>query len=118
MPQDMVVSPYVGGSITITANTVSNLINLIQAQLDKNCPACPAELNLYADDANTTPIYGGALSPIGGALSAANYAWKISPLGLSNNRYTIGGYPGSNVMLGRLFVLSTATAVLHVEVWP
>ena len=46
-------APYVAGKITVPANTVVNLLDLIQQQVQVNCPGTCAEFMLTADTGNT-----------------------------------------------------------------
>ena len=56
----------------------------------------------------------GAASPIGGALSDTNYAYKLTAT--SPTRVYRSTYPGNSTPLGALQVLAASAAVLHVEV--
>jgi hypothetical protein len=106
--------PYVAGTVTLAANVVASLLNLIQIQLDENCSGGPRELSLYVSSGGT--IYIGAMSPIGGRLSTTNWAHQLTA---GQTKIYRSNYPGAQVPLGNLQVLSTgSSATLHVEVLP
>ena len=105
---------YVAGSITLAANTVANVLALIQAQLAPNCPGTAVEFQISGDAANTQPVMAGAASSLGGPLSATNWAYELKP-GCTARGYR-SAYPGTSTPIGELQVFSTAAAVLHVEV--
>ena len=102
---------YVAGSVTLPANAVKGLLELIQSQLDPNCPGGPRELQLAVGSGGN--VYVGAYSRIAGPLSSTNWAYS---LGAGEARVYRSTYPGSNVPLGNLEVLADSAAVLHVEV--
>ena len=112
-PRPSVPSPYVAGRIGVPAGTPVNLLGLIQAQLDPNCPGTAVELQIVADRANTVPVYVGAYSRLAGPLSASNWG---SELLAGDGRVYASTYPGSSVPLGQLQVFAAAQAWLHVEV--
>lgn len=107
-------SSYVGGSLTLTAGVVSNLLQLIQTQLDPNCPTSALELQLTADASNAGAISVGQYSKLQGALSATNFAYKLVPT--SPPRIYRSSYPGTSTPLGDLQVMAAGDAILHVEV--
>lgn len=113
-PSPTIPTAYVAGTITLPANTVSNVLALIQAQLAPNCPGTAVEFQIAADAANTAPVQAGARSRLGGPLSATNWAYELEA-GSTARGYR-SAYPGTNTPLGELQVFSTAVAVLHVEV--
>ena len=113
-PSPTVPAGYVAGSITVPANTVANVLALIQAQLAANCPGTAVEFQIAADVGNAQPVKAGAASKIGGVLSATNWAYELLPGGAARGYRS--AYPGTNTPIGDLQVLSTAIAVLHVEV--
>lgn len=102
------------GSITLAANTVANVLQLIQAQLADNCPGTAVEFQISADETNAQPVMAGAASKIGGPLSATNWAYELKP-GCTARGYR-STYPGTSTPIGELQVFSTAAAILHVEV--
>lgn len=106
-------APYVAGNISVPANTVSNLLSLIQATIAVNCPGTSSELQLIADSSNTAPVFVGAANAAG-PLSATNYAYQLTATGPP--RVYRSAYPGTNTPIGELQVFSTAVSVLHVEV--
>lgn len=107
-------APYVGGSIDLVPGVVSNLLELIQNKLQKNCPGSATELQLWADSGNFGSIIVGSYSQIGGPVTATNYAYKLTPT--SGPRIYRSTYPGSSVPIGDLQVLAASAATLHVEV--
>ena len=103
-------APYVPGSVYVPAGEVWSLLLLIQKQLSPNCPGSSVEFALSADD----EILVGGASQIGGALSATNYAYKLTAD--SPPRIYRSTYPGGNTPVGSLQVLAPAGGYLHVEV--
>lgn len=110
-PRPSTPTTYVAGRITLPANTVQNLLVLIQRQLDPNCPGGPREVRLTVVSGGN--IYIGAASPLGGALSATNCAYSLAA---GQSRTYKSNYPGSNVALGNLQVLASSATQLNVEV--
>ena len=105
---------YIAGTITISAgqaNAPQQLLALIQAQLDGNCPGAGYEVNLQADSSGA--LYVGRQSTIAGALSTTNYGYVL-PVGAS--RTYRSGFPGSHSPVGDLQVLMAAAGTFHVEV--
>lgn len=115
IPTPSIPAPYVGGLVTLPAGTPQNLLELIQNQLSKNCPASAVELQLWADSANSGSIMIGAASNLSGPLSQTNYAYKLTPTGTPRTYRST--YPGQNVPIGDLQVLSTNGGSLHIELW-
>lgn len=107
-------APYVGGTIGLEPGVVWNLLELIQNKLQRNCPGSATELQLWADAGNFGSINVGSYSQLGGALSADNYAYKLTPT--SGPRIYRSTYPGSSVPIGDLQVMAASAAKLHVEV--
>lgn len=107
-------APYVGGTIDLDPGVVSNLLDLIQTRLQKNCPGSATELQLWADGANFGAISVGSASQLAGPLSDTNYAYKLTPT--SGPRIYRSTYPGASVPIGDLQVLAASAAKLHVEV--
>lgn len=106
-------SGYVGGTITISAgqaNAPQQLLALIQAQLDKNCKGAGYEITIQA---TTASVYIGRESPLGGPLSATNYAYVL--LAGSSRTYR-SSFPGEHSPVGDLQVFMTATGSFQVEV--
>lgn len=114
MPNPTVPAPYVAGTITVPSGTVSNVLALVQAQLAPNCPGTAVEFQIAADAANAQNVYVGAASQLGGPLSATNWAYILTPGGTARGYRS--SYPGTSTPLGEIQVLSTASAILHVEV--
>jgi hypothetical protein len=114
-PSPTVPAAYVAGTITLPANTVANVLALIQAQLAPNCPGAGIEFQISADASNTAPVQAGARSQLGGAVSATNWAYQLAAGGAA--RGYRAAYPGTYTPLGELQVFSTAAAILHVEVF-
>lgn len=107
-------APYVGGTIDLEPGVVSNLLDLIQNKLQKNCPGSATELQLWADGGNFGSIMVGSYSQLGGPISGTNYAYRLTPT--SGPRIYRSTYPGSSVPIGDLQVLSPGATKLHVEV--
>lgn len=107
-------APYVAGNVTLPAGVVANLLELIQDQIQANCPGTAVEFMIQADPANGGAVSFGAASQLGGPLSGTNYAYKLSPT--SPPRVYRSSYPGTSTPIGELQVLATTAAVLHVEV--
>lgn len=110
----------VSGTLTLaTANTPYNLLTLIQAQLDPNCPGAGYEVNIQAD--STGPVYVGRPNPVVGALSTSNYGYVLDKaqsgfVGGSARTYR-SSFPGSHSPIGDLWVMGTAAnTTIHVEV--
>lgn len=101
-------SNYVAGTVTLTnASQAYNILQLIKAQVDANCPGAARAFNLYAAHAN------GALVYIGGpTVSSTNYAYVL-------NADDMRGYDSTyqNVIVGNIFAFSTSPSMkLGVEV--
>lgn len=103
-------APYTGGSIIVPAGSPTNLLTLIQQQLQPNCPGSSHELVLSADEA----VFVGSASMIGGALSDTNYAFQLAAGGAP--RIYRSAFPGNSTPLADLQVFAAAEAVMHVEV--
>jgi hypothetical protein len=112
-PSAAVPVPYVAGTLTVPANTVMNVLALIQAQLAPNCPGTAVEFQINADATNTGNVYVGAASQFGGAVSASNWAYQLTPGGEARGYRST--YPGTNTPLGEIEVFSPAPAILHIE---
>jgi|SRR5215472_925993 len=107
-------APYVSGVIDLPPGVVSNLLELIQNKLQKNCPGSATELQLWADFSNFGSIIVGSYSQLGGLLTNTNCAYRLTPT--SGPRIYRSTYPGSSVPIGDLQVLAANPARLHVEV--
>ena len=108
---------YVAGKIDLTAGVVGNLLDMIRDPINginPNCPGSATEFTLRADPANAGAIAVGAASPVGGPLSATNYAYLLTAT--SPPRIYRSTYPGNSTPLGDLQVLASSAAILHVEV--
>lgn len=101
---------YVAGSIVCPPNQPTNLLALIQQQLQPNCPGSAHELVISADES----VLVGSASAIGGALTAANFAYELAPGG--QPRIYRSSFPGSSCPLGDLQLFAAAAATVHVEV--
>jgi len=112
-PRPSVPVPYVAGRVELEANTVANLLVLIQGQLELDCPGAAVEVALTADAANSGSVYLGAYSHLGGPLTASNWGYELKP---GDVRVYQSTYPGSSTPLGALQVLAASQAVVHVEV--
>lgn len=101
-------SSYVAGIITLAnAATAYNILTLIRAQIDVNCPGAARAFNLYAAHANTAQVFIGS-----GKVSNANYAYVL-------NADDMRGYESDyqNVILGAVSAFSTSPGMqLGVEV--
>lgn len=101
-------SSYVAGTITLTnASQSYNILALIRAQVDANCPGAARAVNLYAAHANSAQVFIGA-----GGVTSTNYAYVL-------NADDMRGYDSTyqNVILGSLFAFSTSPGMkLGVEV--
>ena len=113
---------YVAGTITISAgqaNVPQQLLALIQAQLDPNCPGAGQEVTLQTDTSGA--LYVGEQSPLGGALSTTNYGYVLDKSQVAG--YLAGAsrtyrttFPGTHSPVGDLMVLMAAAGTFHVEV--
>ena len=106
-------SGYVAGTITISAgqaNVPQQLLALIQAQLDLNCPGAGQEVTIQATSAS---LYVGRESPLAGPLSSSNYGYVLVAGASRTYRTT---FPGAHSPVGDLQVLMTATGTFQVEV--
>jgi hypothetical protein len=113
-------SGYVAGTITISAGqagTPQQLLSLIQAQLDPNCPGAGHEIQLQADSSGA--LYIGRANAAG-PLSTTNYGYVLdkaqSPLVAGASRIYRTSFPGAHSPVGDLMVLMSATGTFHVEV--
>jgi hypothetical protein len=106
---------YIAGTITISAaqaNTPQQLLALIQAQLDANCPGVCRAMSVQIDN---TVLYGGCQSQGGTstALSTSNYGWELT------STFPIktwgSDFPGSQVPIGNMQIFMAA-GTFHVEV--
>jgi len=108
---------YVSGTITLPDGNPHNLLALVQAQLDPNCPGAGQEVTLQAD--STGPLYVGAPNTIG-ALATTNYGYVLDKAqagfvaGASRTYRTT--FPGNHSPVGDLWVLGTTNMTFHVEV--
>lgn len=105
---------YVAGTITISpaqAGVPQQLLALVQAQLDPNCPGAGQEVQLQADASGT--LYIGEASPLGGALSTTNYGYLLTS---GSSRIYRTTFPGRHSPVGDLQVLMTLSGTFHVEV--
>jgi hypothetical protein len=111
---------YVAGTITISAgqaNVPQNLLTLIQAQLDANCPGAGQEVTIQTDTSGA--VYVGEPNLIG-ALSTSNYGYVLDKaqsgfVGGASRTYRTA-FPGSHSPVGSLNVLMTSSGTFHVVV--
>jgi hypothetical protein len=111
---------YVAGTITISAgqaNTPQQLLTLIQAQLDPNCPGAGQEVTLQTDSSGA--VYVGEQNLVG-ALSTTNYGYCLDKaqtgfVGGASRTYRTS-FPGSHSPVGDLSVLMITSGTFHVEV--
>lgn len=92
-------SAYVAGVITLTdASKAYNLLALIRAQVDPNCPGAARSFNLYGVHANTAQVFIGS-----GKVTNTNYAYVL-------NADDMRGYESDyqNVIFGALSGYSTS----------
>jgi hypothetical protein len=101
-------SNYVAGLVSVPNDGVAhNLLVLIIAQLDKNCPGAARELNLQAAHTNSGLIFFG-----NGGVTDSNYAYTLGQDGVRTYSSTY-----QNILVGNLFVFTlTASIKLGVEV--
>ena len=102
---------YVAGTLTLSAGAVTNLLDLIKAQLEPNCPGAAIMVNLTSD---TDLVYVGASSRIAGALSATNYGYLLASGG---SVYKCSAGAGNSAPIANIQLLCAAGATLHVEVY-
>ena len=111
---------YVAGTITISAgqaNVPQQLLALIQAQLDPNCPGAGQEVTLQTDTSGA--LYVGEQNSTG-PLSTTNYGYVLDKgqtgfvAGASRTYRTT--FPGTHSPVGDLMVLMAASGTFHVEV--
>lgn len=107
---------YVAGTITFAGSAPLQLLALIQAQLDANCPGAGREVTIQADASG--PVYVGEANKIG-ALSTTNYGYVLdaasgSLAGASRTYRTT--FPGTHSPVGDLMVLMADGQTFHVEV--
>lgn len=112
-PRPSVPPPYVAGRVLLAANTVVSLLELVQRQLEPNCPGAAVEVALTADVNNPGSVYLGAHSYLAGPLTATNWGYELRP---GDVRVYQSTYPGSSTPLGALQILATSQSWLHVEV--
>lgn len=114
----IVPSGLVAGTITISAQqagTPQQLLALIQAQLDPNCPGAGQEVTLLADSSG--PLYIGRANLVG-PLSASNYGYLLaagtSPVIPGGGISFQTSFPGNSAPVGDLQVLMTGAGTFHV----
>lgn len=112
---------YVAGTITISAgqaNVPQQLLALIQAQLDPNCPGAGQEVTLQTDTSGA--LFVGEQNSAG-PLSTTNYGYVLDKSQVAG--YLAGAsrtyrttFPGTHSPVGDLMVLMAAAGTFHVEV--
>lgn len=113
IPRPSVPPPFVAGRVSVAANTITNLLDLVHRQLDPRCPGAAVEVALTADALNVSSVYLGAYSFLAGPLTAQNWGFELKP---GDVRVYQSTYPGSSTPLGALQVLASSQSWLHVEV--
>lgn len=112
-------SGYIAGTITLSDSNPHQLLALIQAQLDPNCPGAGQEINLQADASGA--VYVGEQNLIG-VLSTSNYGYVLDKaqgaLLAGASRTYRSGFPGHGSPIGTLQVLMNGGGTFHVEVIP
>lgn len=108
-----VPTAYVAGTITVPAGKAVGVLQLIQQQLNPNCPGTSVEFRIEADAGNVAPVFIGQGSP-DQPVSCDNYGGQLAPMG--GRRKYRASYPGSGTPQGEMQVFSEAPAKLHVEV--
>jgi hypothetical protein len=101
---------YVGGMITLSDSNPQQLLALIQAQLDPNCPGAGAEINLQAGSGT---LFVGRSSPIAGELSPTNFGYQLFA---GDSRTYRTSFPGNHSPVGDLEVLMVGGGTFSVEV--
>ena len=112
-PRPSVPTPYVSGTITVPANKVSGVLDLIHEQLNRDCPGTSVEFRISADPSNLVPVFLGA-NMGSSRLSCTNYGAMLTPMG-EERRYR-ASYPGTGTPQGFIEVFAEREAKLHVEV--
>lgn len=108
-----VPTAYVAGTITVPAGKPVGVLQLIQQQLNPNCPGTSVEFRIQADASNVAPVFIGQGTP-GNPVSCSNNGGSLTPMG-PYRKYR-ASYPGSGTPQGEMQVFSEAPAKLHVEV--
>lgn len=108
---------YVAGTITFAGSAPLQLLALIQAQLDANCPGAGREVTIQADSSG--PVYVGEANKVG-ALSTSNYGYVLDK---AQTGFVAGAsrtyrstFPGQDSPVGDLMVLMADGQTFHVEV--
>lgn len=108
------VQGVTSGTITLPANTPSNLYSLISAQLSNACPASATEVQIYADaaqdPAHTLKI--GTLN-LTGDVSDANFGVELVA---TASRLYRSSDPGNKIPIGRIRLFASVQSSVHVEV--
>lgn len=109
-----VAQAYVGGTITLPANTPSNLYLLAVAQLSAECPAAATEIAIYSDAATSSShtLKIGSTNLVG-AVSDTNFGYEVAA-GLS--RIYRGADAAYKMPVGRLTLFASAQTSVHVEI--
>jgi hypothetical protein len=103
-------SGYTSGQLTIPAGSAKQLGPLIQAQIDANAAMAAFMVTQTADAGNGGAIFFGQDATV----SATKYGATLAA-GASR---TLGGGTGNNILHGRMYVFSTGSTVLHIEIFP
>jgi hypothetical protein len=102
---------YVSGVVDVPAGHPTDLLKLIQDQLEPDCPGTCIQLTLTAHAA-LIPLFIGAASRRHGPLSALT-GTELKP---DQPKVYHTAYPGLDTPLGNLQVYSAIAAKLSVEV--
>lgn len=114
MPRPSTPVGYVAGIVFLPVNVVRNLLELIQQQIEPDCPGAATEMQLIGGGPSGAIILIGAASRLRGPLSASNFGYQLTPGVARLYRST---YPGNSVPIGQIQALCvTSGAYLNVEV--
>ena len=102
---------YIAGTITLAPGVVTDLLTVIIAQLEPNCPGAALMVNIQSDTDN---VYIGRWNQLKGALSASNYGYKLDADG---NSYRSSAGAGNSASVADIHLLCAGEAVLHVEIY-
>jgi hypothetical protein len=102
----------VSGTISLTGGVVAGVLELIQQQLNPNCPGTSVEFRIFADAGNQVPVFVGQSGAT--EVSCTNYGAVLTPM--SGERKYRASFPGSGTPQGLIQVFAEANAKIHVEV--
>ena len=107
----LVAPSYIAGTITLSGGVVSNLLDLVKAQLEPNCPGAALMVTLTSDTDN---VYVGRYNQIAGALAATNYGYLLMSGG---SAYKSSAGAGNSAPIADIQLLCAAGATLHIEIY-